>query len=227
MLTHLMESIPQRRRNGRIPGTAVSFAVHVALVYGAVAATRERSLSTYARPIVITDLHYENGPDTRSASPEIDVPNGWGLIVAPPLVPISIESPNPDPVWDPRRFDPYRVYLPVFPPIVVTGGSDSLVNRAYMEGSVDERPEVVTAFSPEYPDLLRQAGIEGVVMVEAIVDTMGRAEPASIRVVQSSNQAFEPSARAAALRTIYRPGRVSGRPVRVLVQVPISFSIRR
>jgi hypothetical protein len=60
-----------------------------------------------------------------------------------------------------------------------------------------------------------------------IIDTTGHAEPASMRVVNSTNKAFEITAREAVLKSLYRPGRVRGQAVRVLVQVPINFNIRR
>ena len=63
-------------------------------------------------------------------------------------------------------------------------------------------------------------------IVEVIIDTLGHAEPSSLRVVQSTNKAFELSAKEAVLKSLYRPGRVRGQAVRVLVQVPISFTIR-
>ena len=66
----------------------------------------------------------------------------------------------------------------------------------------------------------------GNVIVEVIIDTTGHAEPNSLRIVQSTNKAFELAARDAVLKSLYRPGRVRGQAVRVLVQVPIAFSIR-
>ena len=101
------------------------------------------------------------------------------------------------------------------------------MNDLEIEAVVDEKPERINTLTPDYPDLLRQAGIEGTVVVEVIIDTTGNAEPSSLRIVQSTNKAFEMSARDAVLKSKYRPGRVRGQAVRVLVQVPISFSIRR
>jgi len=59
-------------------------------------------------------------------------------------------------------------------------------NSVITEAVVDERPEVIAGFTPEYPDLLRQAGVEGTVVVEVVVDTAGHAEPGSLRVVRST-----------------------------------------
>jgi len=78
----------------------------------------------------------------------------------------------------------------------------------------------------QYPNLLRQAGIEGRVIVRAIIDTTGRAEPASVQVVESPHPGFDQAARNFVLRTRFRPGRVHGRAVRVLIEFPVEFRTR-
>jgi len=97
----------------------------------------------------------------------------------------------------------------------------------FLANVVQERPQVLSSPQLHYPDLMRQAGIEGRVVVEFIVDTLGRAEPASIKVVQSTNSAFDQDAKAHVRRAMFRPGRNHGRPVRVLLALPIDFRIRR
>jgi TonB family protein len=67
------------------------------------------------------------------------------------------------------------------------------------------------------------AGITGSVVMRAVVDTLGQVEPASIVAVSSANRAFEASARAYILSAQFRPARVRGRAVRVLIQVPVDF----
>ena len=90
---------------------------------------------------------------------------------------------------------------------------------------VDERPEVLAGPPLTYPELLRQAGIQGRVLVRAVVDTLGRVEPGSIVIVVSSNPDFQRAALDYMRRALFRPARVLGRPVRVLVEVPIEFRI--
>src|SRR2546430_5384748 len=46
-----------------------------------------------------------------------------------------------------------------------------------------------------FPELLRQAQLSGRVLVQAIVDTLGRAEPPSVKVIQSPNPGFDQSAK--------------------------------
>jgi protein TonB len=92
---------------------------------------------------------------------------------------------------------------------------------------VEELPVLLTHPSPRYPDLLRQAGIEGRVIVEAVIDTTGRAERESLRVVSSSHALFAPEASALVLGSRYRPARFGGRAVRVRILVPVAFALRR
>jgi hypothetical protein len=46
-------------------------------------------------------------------------------------------------------------------------------------------------------------------------------------VLDTSHPAFVGAARELVQGSLYRPGRVAGRPVRVLVQLPIAFQVRR
>ena len=76
-----------------------------------------------------------------------------------------------------------------------------------------------------YPDVLRRTGTTGTVTVQLVIDTLGRAEPGSL-VLQSSHPGFEAAARAYVLGALFRPGRMRGRAVRVLVRLPMSFTLR-
>lgn len=76
-----------------------------------------------------------------------------------------------------------------------------------------------------YPELLRHAGIQGQVIVQAIIDTSGRAEPQSVKVIRSPHPGFDESARNYVLRALFRPARVDGHPVRALLSVPIDFKM--
>src|SRR5438046_2162825 len=92
---------------------------------------------------------------------------------------------------------------------------------------VQEKPEPLSHPAVVYPPLLQHAGIEGRVVVQAIIDTTGRVEPNSVRVAESTNPGFDQPAKVVVLKSLYRPGRVYGRAVRVLVAIPIDFKIQR
>ena len=91
---------------------------------------------------------------------------------------------------------------------------------------VQEPPVLLQAPLPAYPPRMRDAGIEGSVLVEAVVDTLGRVEPGSLRIVSSDRVEFAAPATVSIGAALFRPARVLGRPVRVLVRVPVAFRLR-
>ncbi len=119
---------------------------------------------------------------------------------------------------------PHRVSGAAGPPIVISwplpSEDASPVNR------FDPMPGPVLLAGPAlvYPEVLRRTGTVGTVVVQVVIDTVGRAEPASL-VLQSSHAGFEDAARAFVLGAVFRPGRAHGRAVRVLVRLPIGFTL--
>src|SRR6184192_1675356 len=91
--------------------------------------------------------------------------------------------------------------------------------------AVDEPPVLLAGPPLGYPDMLRRTGTTGTVVVQIVIDTLGRPEPRSL-VLESSHVGFEGAARAYVLGALFRPGRTHGRAVRVLVRLPISFTLR-
>jgi protein TonB len=138
-----------------------------------------------------------------------------------PSLPVLEPIPGGPDLSAPAPIDPgNRVGVPLDP----WGTGDG---APLPDSLVQERPELLAAPQPVYPAHLREAGVEGVVVVQVVVDTLGRAEPGSVRVVQHGEGGFDASAVAAIRAARFRPARVWGRPVRVLVQVPVAFWIRR
>jgi len=102
-------------------------------------------------------------------------------------------------------------------------GSDDVLT----ESMLDERPVFLSGPSLQYPALLRQAGIQGRVLMRAIIDTTGRAEPASVQVVESPHPGFNQAARNALKQARFRHGLFRGRAVRVLIEFPVTFQTAR
>jgi TonB family protein len=98
-------------------------------------------------------------------------------------------------------------------------------DQVYADSVVGVRPEFLSGPRLVYPDSLRQAGVQGRVIVQAVLDTMGRAEPWSVKIIQSPHPGFDQPARNFVLGALFRAGRVQERAVRVLVNVPLDFSI--
>src|SRR2546429_829721 len=58
----------------------------------------------------------------------------------------------------------------------------------------------------------------------AIVDTTGRVEPASVRIIKSPSQAFNQPTKDWVLKALFRPARLHGRGVRVFINLPVDRS---
>jgi len=74
----------------------------------------------------------------------------------------------------------------------------------------------------QFPELLRQAGIEGRVLVQAIVDTLVEPNRTPSRLLQSPNPASTSRQRTTFSRLCFAP-RACTRAVRVLIQIPVNF----
>ena len=97
-------------------------------------------------------------------------------------------------------------------------------NDVYLESVVEQRPELLSG-PPPYPDLLRDAGIQGRVVLLAVVDTTGRVEPSSIKSLQTPSPGVNRSTRQWALAALFRPARIQGRAVRALVRLPLDYAV--
>jgi TonB family protein len=65
----------------------------------------------------------------------------------------------------------------------------------------------------------------GEVVVQFVVDTTGRPDMRTLKVLQSSDDLFSESVRRALLRYRFFPAEIAGRKVRQLVKMPFIFSV--
>ncbi len=99
---------------------------------------------------------------------------------------------------------------------------------AYAAAAVEQPVQVLpNQPAPRYPETLRVAGVDGLVVMRFIVDTLGRVEPSSIAATESSHALFTEAVRAALLRQRFIPAETGGRRVRQLVLQPFSFVATR
>ncbi len=209
------------------PAKLASAALHVVLVALAVSATHGAA----AQPrVLLVDTTIVWVPPAPATPPAPGAPRLPGIpqpalpvftipSTIPPIAPLPPGTTVPD--------------LPGFIPGPPLFGRDSgVVGTDGIPGIVDEReadepPVLLSHPAPRYPAVLRQAGIEGRVLVEAVLGADGRAEPGSLRVIASAHPLFAAEAERVVLAAQYRPARVAGRAVRVRVAVPVSFAMTR
>jgi periplasmic protein TonB len=95
--------------------------------------------------------------------------------------------------------------------------------RLVRAGQGVRQPKKIAHVAPEYPDIARQARVEGTVILEAILDVTGRVQ--SVRVLRSV-----PLLDQAAIRAVeqwrYTPTELNGVPVPVLMTITVQFSLR-
>lgn len=85
---------------------------------------------------------------------------------------------------------------------------------------LDELPYPVFQPKPEYPDLARQAGIEGTVHIKVLVDRQGRV----VELIHVTSLPIFDEAAEKTLRTWrFRPALVGNHPVPAWVSIPVRF----
>lgn len=87
---------------------------------------------------------------------------------------------------------------------------------------VEELPEAVTKVAPEYPGDARASGVEGTVMLQALVGKDGTVK--DTRIVRSI-PLLDAAAAAAVRQWIFKPALSHGLPVAIWVAVPVKFSL--
>ncbi len=87
----------------------------------------------------------------------------------------------------------------------------------------DRKPLVLVRVAPEYPQLARDMGIEGVVLCRLTIGTDGRVE--EVIVLRSTAEALNEHAVAALKQWVFQPAEQSGNPVRVTIVIPCRFSL--
>lgn len=222
MYTPTLIETGRRTSKARLAGTnAVSFLVHAVVIAGAIAATWGAGRTGGAVRVDTTAV-FIAAPDRQATPPppvSLEVPlRGFQTVDVPAMVPTDIP-----PVSLQERFDPKD-----FSGVGVEGGrADGVApasDKVYTENLVQETPLLLAAPPTPYPELLRQAGIGGRVLLQAIVDTSGRIEPGSMRILQTPNRAFNAPVMAWATKALFRPARLDGRAVRVLIRLPVEYS---
>ncbi len=232
MFDNLIVSNPKKKGAGTgIPSAVTSMSLHSVIIWAAVVATigTQEVVEDLGEDTTMVFLQEEEEQVEEDVPPELEIeapPEGFLTLSAPINIPTEIPPIDLTQTFDPRNFSGIGVEGGVFEGVV--GGTGPIdLTQTFLEAVVDERPERLSGPVPRYPEMLRQAGVEGIVLLEFVIDTSGRVPEESVKILQSTNRAFEAPARNVIVRSLYRAGRVRGVPVRVLVQQQIGFTIQR
>jgi TonB family protein len=154
------------------------------------------------------------------------------IIIVDPFIPIEPIKPDLPPV------------RPVKPPVVAVIGDysdtvqtmgqtvfDDLNPRPIIQiepvkyHKLEIKPKPIKKPSLEYPEILRQAGIEGSCVVWGIIDTTGKVIKARI-YHSANNKLFDEAALTTFIHYEFSPGYQHDRPVPVEIVMPFKFKLK-
>jgi len=108
--------------------------------------------------------------------------------------------------------------------LMVFGAAACATHRVDTVG-LEEVPQRLWGPPLAYPESLMLAEVEGSVILQARVDTNGRVDRTSVRVLRSTNPGFEAPAIEMLVGTRFRPAYREGSPTVAVIQVPVRFEL--
>ena len=151
----------------------------------------------------------------------IDIPQTQQIDNTPPPVRPSIPVPSDDEdiaddlTLDELDFDDFNLDAPPPPP-----SGPKVIFIPY-----DDPPVAITPIRPIYPEIAQEAGIEGVVIVQAFIDAKGRVKETLI-LKGVPNTGLDEAAMEAIRKTRFRPAKQRERPVGVWISIPVNFKLK-
>jgi len=101
-------------------------------------------------------------------------------------------------------------------------------NQTYFEFQVEKQVSPLPGNpAPRYPDMLRSANVEGEVLAQFVVDTTGRADMSTFKVLKTTHDLFTNAVKASLPNMKFYPAEVGGKKVKQLVQMPFQFSLTK
>ena len=172
-------------------------------VVATVPATRSpRNAPTITAPPTLASPREVATPQVGVLAPDF-LPMGTGALdpslLGPPGIPVP-GPPSPPPVPEPKR-----------------------AAQVFRVGQGVREPRRIAGAAPEYPPLARSARVEGVVILEAVIDAQGTID--RVKVLKSV-PLLDGAAVAAVKGWRYTPTLLNGVPVSVLMTITMNFTLQ-
>lgn len=191
-------------------------------------ATKEEEVPRNVQIVKFTELGVPPSI-MKEAAPQVNVAEA----IAPPT--IGVPEPVPDMEATESTIASQAEMSDALAPITASdlkgGGNDSLVvdtsNRTPGPGEFvpfDELPVLLSVQPPVYPDMVREAGIDGTVTVQVLVGKDGKVKQAQ---AISGPEPLRASGVASAKSAIFKPALQGTSPVEVWVMIPVTFQLNR
>jgi len=238
MFDNLIESKASKQK--RAGGFLWSFVIHGILISAAVYATYsvgnalEKPKAEKVEYVTVTkDEPPPPKEDKPPPPPEVVMkappPKGFQVLTAPIKIPdVLPDIDRSKKVTNEEDFTGKGVAGGIAKGVV--GGTPQPVNsdQPYFEFQVEKQVAPYPGnTAPRYPDMLRSANVEGEVLAQFVVDTTGRAEMNTFKVIKSTHDLFTNAVRAALPNMKFYPAEVGGKHVKQLVQMPFQFNLTK
>jgi protein TonB len=225
LFNNLLESKPQKQRT--TTGMITSVILHTVLISAAAYATLHATTKKEKREEKINFVEVKKAPPPKPPPQEAPPPPPKGFQVL--TAPINIPNVLPDidlskALTNEADFSGKGVAKATSKGIVAA----PVEGQTYFEFQV-EKPVMQAPNSavPRYPEILKSAGVEGEVLASFVVDTTGKAEPGSFKVLHATHELFASAVRSALPNMNFLPAEVGGKKVKQLVQQPFVFAIMK
>jgi protein TonB len=227
LFNNLLESKAKKQKSPG--GIVVSAIFHVLVIFLAIQATLNAGQKKEKREekVDFVEVKKDEPPPPKEKPPEVVVappPKGFQTLTAP----VNIPDVLPDIDLTKKVTNEAD-----FTGKGQAGGRDKGIvgappsdNQTYFEYQV-EKPVMPVPGSPapRYPDILKSAGVEGEVVVTFVVDTTGRADQASLKILKSTHELFAAAVRTALPSMRFLPAEIGGKKVKQQVQQPFVFNV--
>jgi protein TonB len=237
MFNNLIESKPKKQKT--TGGLILSGVIHALLITAAVFGTLQASQQLEkpkAEKVEFVDMKKKDEPPPPKEEPK---PIPKDVVAAPPppkgfqvlTAPIKVPDVLPDidlskKVTDEADFTGKGVAGGTSKGVV--GGTPVNTDQPYFEFQVEKQVQTAAGSpQPRYPEMLKSANIEGEVLAQFVVDTTGRAEMATFKVLKSSHDGFTQAVKNVLPNMKFYPAEIGGRKVKQMVQQPFTFALTK
>lgn len=233
MFENLLET--KRKRERGAGGALFSVVFHCATIAAALTLTAKGVVEAHndqREQTVKMDIKKEPPPpETKPPPPEVvhtpPPPKGYQIITAPVEIPDVLPKIDLSKKMTDDADFTGKGAVGGTSKGVEGGVAKPLQSEALYEFQVEKQAAWVNGTgAPTYPEILKSAGIEGEVQATFVIDTTGRADPSTFKVLNKPDQRFINAVIKSLPSMRFLPAEAGGRKVKQHVQQTFQFTVK-
>ena len=187
--------------------------------------------------LLITFPSWSSGPAAAAEKPKVYVvqqvrfkpppPKEEQQIPKPKSKKVPIPDPTPDEPEPIRIEEPEQFDIPEIDDLVIgipeAPPEPEPTGPIYVTGDV-QKPEKLNAPQPQYTEIARKARIQGVVILQSIIDEQGNVT--EVQVLKGLPMGLSEAAEAAVKQWKFKPATLNGKPVAVYFNLTVNFQLQ-